>query len=177
MVFPEFETIRRTRLIEIYYLSNDSRGVRLSNFEDRNFTFDEVPCKSIESVLQSFAWYGVEEQRAVCLLDGVSAPSRGRGSPFKWMDTQRLFWNGVFYPRHSEEYFTLVTRLYDAVYEQDSSYKNDLLAVGYECDFEIGEGSINPNESILTTTERLYQLNRLRFRALKERESPKLKVV
>jgi hypothetical protein len=159
-------------MISIWYLSDDSRGVRLSNFEDRDFTFDEAPCKSIESVVQSFAWYGVLEQREVCLLNGMNAPSRGRASPFKWTDTQKLFWNGTFYPRHSEEYIALVTRLYDTVYEQDPSYRNDLLAVGYECDFEIREGTVNPNESVLTKTERLYQLNRLRFRALKEREKP-----
>jgi hypothetical protein len=71
------------------------------------------------------------------------------------------------FTRHSDWYQNLLTRLYDAVYNQDPQFKDDLLALGNE---EICHsiGKVEERETVLTEAEFVNQLNRLRERAQKE---------
>jgi hypothetical protein len=81
-----------------------------------------------------------------------------------WKQDQMLWWRGVTYSRNSQEYQELITRIYDAVYEQDSTFKEDLLAVGNE-DICHSIGNPDQRDTVLTEVEMIYQLNRLRIRA------------
>lgn len=65
------------------------------------------------------------------------------------------------YERESDEYTNLLTRLYDAVFEHSESYRNALLATkGMTLYHSIGKNK--KSETVLTKTEFIYQLNRLR---------------
>jgi hypothetical protein len=141
--------------------------VRLSNFTERRFLFDGIACASIEGPLQAFKYPVVAEQTEICALVGKDA--KREGSKYNcWKDSHILWWKNSPYQRVSREYFLLVTRLYDAVYEQDKRFKEDILAIGYE-EIRHSIGETNMYDTVLTEVEMLYQLNRLRIRALQER--------
>jgi hypothetical protein len=130
-------------------IHSKKRGIagRLSNFTRRSFLFDGVPCRSIEGVLQSFKFSSEEERRIVCGLWGIQAKLAGEGR--NWREEQVLFWNGERYPRESEEYRALLSRLYGAVYEQDADFRRDLRrARGRRLAHSIGKS--DPRETVLT---------------------------
>lgn len=151
-------------MLDIRGNSTDRRVARLSNFTERLFIFDEVACKGLEGLLQAFKCPDVQIQKEICNLNGRAA--KARGVDFNnWKETQILWWQGSPYQRSSRDYVLLVTRSYDAVYEQDVSFKEDLLLIEFE---EICHSIGNPDmrDTVLTEVEMLYQLNRLRIRAL-----------
>lgn len=72
-----------------------------------------------------------------------------------------MYWRGQIYLRDSKEYQDLLTRLYDAVFEQCESYRRALKATGSATlTHSIGKNKIT--ETVLTETEFIRQLNRLR---------------
>ena len=151
-------------MINISGNSANPVAARLSNFTLRNFTFDGIQCVSIESVLQSFKFNdGVGLQRQICLMPPKKAKEMGTEFP-GWKEEQILFWDNQEFNRHGQEYQQLVSRLYDAVYNQDDTFKDDLLALGNE---EICHsiGKSDPNDTVLTEQEFIDQLNRLRKKA------------
>ncbi len=139
---------------------------RLSNFTPRPFTFMGVTCAGLEGFFQSLKCEFVLSQREICLLEGKEAKRAGQMYE-SWKKSQLLWWDGKSYHRASREYLLLVTRAYDEVYLQDPSMRIDLLAIGYQ---EICHSIGNPDmrDTVLTEVEMLYQLNRLRIRALSE---------
>lgn len=151
-------------MLDIKGNSTDRRVARLSNFTERFFVFDEVECRGIEGLLQAFKCPDPRLQKEICGLGGKAAKARGMNFN-GWKETQTLWWQQVPYSRSSRDYILLVTRCYDAAYDQDKSFKGDLLLIGYE---EICHSIGNPDmrDTVLTEVEMLYQLNRLRLKAL-----------
>ncbi len=141
-------------------IHSKKRGIagRLSNFTRRAFLFDGILCRSIEGVLQSFKFSSPTEQKIVCGLWGVQAKLSGEGR--EWKESQTLHWNGSTYARESEEYAALLSRLYDAVYEQDAAFRRDVRrARRYRLVHSIGKS--DPRETVLTEQEFLSLLRAL----------------
>lgn len=153
-------------MIDIKGGSKDLRAARLSNFTDRPFVFDGVQCVGIEGVLQALKEFHFETQVEICAMSGKLAKRAGSERD-TWKQGQMLWWRGVTYARSSREYQELITRIYDAVYEQDPTFKEDLLAIGNE---EICHSIGNPDQrnTVLTEVEMIHQLNRLRIQALRK---------
>jgi hypothetical protein len=136
-------------MIDIKGNDKDPQVARLSNFTNRPFIFCDVSCAGLE----------------ICLLSGRDAKRRGLEFD-DWKESQLLWWDGFSFERSGREYFSLVTDIYDAAYAQDDSFRTDLLAIGYE-DICHSIGNSNMPDTVLTEVEMIYQLNRLRIRALK----------
>lgn len=150
-------------MIDIHGGSKDPRAARLSNFTDRPFIFDGVQCAGIEGVLQALKESYFETQVKICAMSGKQAKRAGSERD-AWKQEQMLWWRSVTYGRASREYQELITRIYDAAYEQNSTFKEDLLAVGNE-DICHSIGNPNQRDTVLTEVEMIHQLNRLRIRA------------
>ncbi len=152
-------------MFDIVGNATDPLAARLSNFTDRPFTFDCVPCAGLEGPIQAFKCSVIDIQIEVCALSGKAAKKRGR--EFVWKDTHTLWWAGRPYGRFSRSYCDLITHLYDAAYDQDPRFRADLLAVGTQ---ELRHSIGNPDmrETVLTEVEMIHQLNRLRIRAIRE---------
>ncbi len=152
-------------MIDIKGGSKDPRATRLSNFTDRPFSFQGTPCAGIEGVLQALKEPNPEVQLEICAMSGKEAKKAGLERD-NWKDGQTLWWQGFPYPRNSREYQILITLIYDSVYNQDPSFRLDLLNLGHE-DICHSIGNTDQRDTVLTEVEMVYQLNRLRFRALR----------
>lgn len=136
---------------------------RLSNFTARDFIFDCITCASLEGALQAFKFEDVKIQVAMCRLTGKEAQVRGQERNDAWKETQTLWWNGNNYPRESREYQTLLDRLYETVFQQDASFRQDLWdSQGYFLRHSIGKH--DPTDTILTELEFCHRLMMLRAR-------------
>lgn len=151
-------------MIDIRGDSKNRVAARLSNFATRTFIFRGVKCVCIEGILQSLKCNEVQMQRMLCEFDGRGAQKCGQDFN-SWKKNQVLWWDGVGYIRSSHEYVHLITRIYDTVYEQDESFRQDLLALGHE-DIQHSIGKSDVSDTVLTEIEMIHQLNRLRIRAL-----------
>lgn len=156
-------------MIDIHGGSKDPKEARLSNFTTRNFMFDEVTCASIEGPLQAFKESDPIKQLEICMMSGKVAKRTGSALD-GWKKAQTLWWKGVPYARNSKEYQSLLTRLYDAVYECDKSFRDDLAAVGREAIYH-SIGKSDQSDTVLTEVEMIYQLNRLRIAVMREQDS------
>ena len=156
ITFIEEHTIDRNA-IDIRSHAPDVAG-RLSNYTERHFIFDGIQCGSIEGVLQSFKCPDSGKQEEICALSGGWA--KRAGSQYEWKEKQMLYWKGQAFPRRSQEYQYLLDRLYLSVYEQDESFRNDLLALrGKRIDHRMGLS--NPSETVLSRHEFIFRLQRL----------------
>lgn len=133
----------------------------LSNFTERPFVFDGVEVTSLESLLQSFKFPSVEKQAQICALPGYKAKLRGRKGNKRWQGSQMLHWNGSVYPRRSVAYQALVARAFDACFDQNSSFVDDLRALGRR-HIRHSMGKSDMGRTVLTEQEFVDQLNRLR---------------
>jgi hypothetical protein len=141
-------------------------GKRLSNFYARAFVMDGVRCAGFEGFVQSLKCADLVRQRQICGLTGAEAKKAGK--PFNsWKTTQDLYWNKSVYKRTSRDYMLLITRVYDAIYEQNPDFREDLLALG-NADIWHSIGNPDMSNTTLTEVEMLWQLERLRRRALQE---------
>lgn len=132
----------------------------LSNFAPHPFVFDGVECNSMEGLLQSFKFSSVDMQQAVCKLVGKAAKFKGK--PKKWFTTQTLYWKGISYDRHSEDYQRLLDRAFDAL-SQNQSFQKALLATGdSSLTHEIGRS--DASKTVLTKAEFISRLVRIRQR-------------
>lgn len=130
----------------------------LSNFAPHPFIIDGIECNSMEGFLQSLKFENPDVQKEVCKLVGKAAKFRGK--PKKWWINQTLFWQGVAYKRDSEEYQQLLTRAYDALF-QNPGFQSALKATGTATlTHSIGNNDIH--HTVLTQREFISQLNRLR---------------
>ncbi|MBP9757822.1 MAG: hypothetical protein KBD06_04440 [Candidatus Pacebacteria bacterium] len=152
-------------MFDIVGNATDPLAARLSNFTDRPFVFNGVRCAGLEGPIQAFKCPFIYVQVEVCALPGKAAKKRGR--EFVWKDTHLLWWNGVSFDRFGRGYADLVTQLYDAAYDQDPRFMQDLLAVGTQ-DLRHSIGNTDMRETVLTEVEMIHQLNRLRIRAIRE---------
>ena len=130
----------------------------LSNFAPHPFTIDGVLCNSMEGFLQSLKFKEPEMQKYVCTLVGRTA--KFKGAKKKWQRTQTLYWQGKEIKRESDEYDNLIAKAYDALGENEGFQRALKATNGCVLTHKIGR--TNPSETVLTQTEFIYQLNRLR---------------
>jgi len=152
-------------MIDIRSDSADPRAARLSNFTERHFVLDGMQCNSLEGFLQGLKVEDLETQKIICQLAGMEAKRTGKVLLHR--DANFLYWEDDAVARDEVGYVELLTRAYDAAYEQDSTFREDLLATGHE-ELRHTVGQHDPLATVLTETEFLYQLYRLRARAHRE---------
>lgn len=131
----------------------------LSNLTPRRFFIDGIVCNSMEGWLQSLKYEDVEKQKYCCTLTGHEARQYGRRAP-DWREKQQLFWNGVAYDRHSEEYQLLLDRAYSICFSTKCG-KDALLATS-DAKLIHTLGHSNPRETILTEREFCDRLTMIR---------------
>lgn len=136
-------------------------GSALSNFAPHPFVFDGIQCSSMEGFLQSLKFENPHVQKEVCKLAGLAAKNRGRARTKAWQRVQKLWWQGVEYDRHSEDYRQLITRAYITLLQQSESFRNALKATG-NSPLTHSIGRTNPSETILTRSEFCAQLINIR---------------
>lgn len=116
-------------MIDIYSKGDFPSNV-LSNFASNDFIIDGVECASMEGFLQSLKFHGKNKQRKICHLTGKEAKNAaGKLHNLRWKITQTLYWNGRKYKRESQEYLQLITRAYDAIY-QNEKFRKALVTTG-----------------------------------------------
>ena len=98
-------------------------------------------------------------QKYVCTLFGIHSKSKGRNK--KWWQKQELYWQGVVYKRDSEDYQSLLDRLYQSVYDQCEGFRKALKATG-KAKLTHFIGNNKRSETILTTSEFCSRLTKLR---------------
>ena len=122
----------------------------LSNFAPHPFEFDGIAIASMEGFLQSLKFANYLVQIEVCKLVGREAKYRGRCK--KWWRYQILYWRGIKYDRHSQAYQQLLTRAYQAMYDQNEGFRKALKASG-QAVLTHEMGNSNPRETVLTKAE------------------------
>ena len=133
----------------------------LSNFAAYEFIVDGIPCASMEGFLQSLKFRIKTKQKKVCRLTGKEAKnSPGSLRNMRWKLTQTLYWDGVRYKRDSAEYQKLITRAYDALFE-NVDFRVALEAT-QNAELCHSIGGQNPRKTVLTEAEFIGQLYRLR---------------
>ncbi|MDQ5976199.1 MAG: hypothetical protein QG664_112 [Patescibacteria group bacterium] len=137
----------------------------LSNFCAYPFIFDGVCCAGAEGLIQSFKFDDPKVQREICGLVGREAKFRGRERDGAWKKTQKLWWQGQEYDRHSEAYQDVLDRLFDAL-SGNSDFRAALLASGDE-ELTHSIGKADPGETVLTEQEFCSRLMGLRSRLIR----------
>lgn len=133
----------------------------LSNFAGHRFIIDGIECYSMEGFLQSLKFKSPEMQEEVCKLVGKSAKFKGK--PKKWYLDQTLYWKGVPIKRDSKEYQDLLDLAYESMFMQSESFRRALEASKGSV-LRHSMGRANKKKTILTITEFVGRLNKLRER-------------
>lgn len=133
----------------------------LSNFTPRRFVFRGVECNSIEGALQALKFDKPHIAETVCKLVGLQAKRRGQKRNKAWKSQQTLWWAGEPFRRDSREYQALIRELYDAVAEQDESFRRALLATR-DSVLTHSIGSSKVSETVLTEREFVMNMTRVR---------------
>lgn len=149
--------------IDCHYRSDDRVAKELSNLYPHAFILDDVQCGSIEGFLQSLKFADPDEQTAVATLFGSEAYLTGQAGN-AWKEEGVLYWRGKKYPRTYKKYQELLMRAYDECFDQNEAFIAALYETGNAVlTHEMGKH--NWNQTVLTPTEYIYQLYRLRARA------------
>ena len=132
--------------------------VYLSNFSETDFEFDGIQVKSMEGFLQSLKTNDEEKQIAICSLVGKDAKTVGSFNTE--FDGSHLYWKGKPIDRFSEEYLTLLKRVYHARFEHDANFRK---ALEYTKNKKLIHtvGKSDPKETILTDSEFINLLSEL----------------
>lgn len=130
----------------------------LSNFAPHPFQLDGVPINSMEGFLQSLKTKNPDMQKYICTLVGIKAKRAGQSK--NWQDTQTLYWQGRAYARDSDDYTALITRAYDALF-QNVKFRKALKATGTATLLH-SVGSRKKQDTVLTKQEFISNLTRLR---------------
>lgn len=131
---------------------------KLSNFAGHQFVIDGILCRSMEGFLQALKHKDIPSQEYTCGLVGRAA--KRKGSNKTW--NKHLYWQGREIERESEEYTELISRAFDAMFEQSDSFQRALQAAkdsGANLTHSIGKR--NKKDTVLTRTEFIGQLDRL----------------
>lgn len=160
-----------TKVIEIGGTTTDFVGRRLSNFTPRQFSIDGVLCGSMEGFLQSLKCRNPVRQKEIAALSGKVAKDAGQYHN-SWKASQLLYWGDGVRHRLSPRFIELIESAYDALYEQDASFRHDLYNLG-DAVIRHTIGNLDPLETVLTEVEFIANLNRLRIRVLFEKQAPK----
>lgn len=146
--------------------TNKGAAAALSNFTPHPFIFDGVICNSMEGFLQSLKFENPEMQAHVATLVGRKAKFKGKKK--KWYTTQTLYWKGISYKRDSKEYTELIERAFDA-YAKNTKIQKILLSTNNAV-FEHSMGNRKKNRTVLTSTEFVSNLTRIRNNIQKQKE-------
>ena len=152
-----------TPTADISYKSYETGA--LSNLFPHKFEIDGVKCASMESFIQSLREENPDVQAKICSdCAGVHA-YKLRVCLNDWRTYGVVYWRGKKIKRNSEEYTALITRAYDALFEQNIIFRRVL---GYFKSFYLihSIGNDNDKETLLTEEEYRYQLNRLKKRII-----------
>lgn len=143
---------------------NEWPGYALSNFYHNHFVLDGVQCTSMEGFLQSLKCSDSNEQLKICKMRGKRAKLFGhrvKGNRRYDIETRGVFWQGINYNRHSEDFQNLLRRAYRAMFEQCPKFRAALAATGSKRLFHT-LGNSNPHRTILTEKELCTILTELR---------------
>jgi len=139
-------------------------GSALSNLRRRRFIFRQIPCESIEGVLQAVKKSDPNVQRNVCLMWGMMAKKAGGDA---WQRSQTLWWMGTPMARDSDEYKHFLDELYNEMFRQCADARKALLDTqGATLKHSIGKTKIS--ETVLTQAEFVRRLNNVRQRLIIE---------
>lgn len=117
----------------------------------------------MEGLLQAFKFDKPHIQVEVCKLVGRAAKARGSDRSKTWQRVQKLWWNGVEYDRHGEQYQELLDRAYTAMFEQNEGFRKALAAAGNAV-FTHSIGRNKESETVLTEREFCRRLMNLKNR-------------
>ena len=140
--------------------TNGYPSASLSNFSPHPFIFDGVEIASMEGFLQSLKFKNLEMQKYVCTLVGRAAKFKGKDK--KWYREQILYWQGKEFKRDSKEYQILLNRAYNALYQQNESFRKALEASKPGI-LTHSIGKTKENETVLTQSEFCGRLMKLRM--------------
>lgn len=146
--------------------TNKGAAAALSNFTPHPFIFDGVICNSMEGFLQSLKFENPKMQVYVATLVGRKAKFKGQKK--KWYITQTLYWKGIPYKRESDEYTKLIEKAFDA-YAQNTKIQKILLSTNNAV-FEHSMGKRKKSQTVLTRTEFINNLTRIRYNIQKQKE-------
>lgn len=158
----------KMRILDVHSRAISPVAQRLSNLWPRPFVLDDKLSTSMEGFLQSLKFELEWEAQRLRDMDGVQCWKAGQAGN-EWKQTHRLWWNGVPYDRLEMPYQYLLDRAYDAQLDQNQSLRDDLRAtVGFQLRHLRGKHDVR--DTVLTESEYISRLERLRWRALEEEE-------
>lgn len=132
----------------------------LSNFHESKFKFDGIQINSMEGFLQSLKTSDEVLQKQICKLTGKDAKNAGIGIAEHY-DMKTLHWNGQELDRFSDDYQSLLKRVYKAKFEQDPLFRR-ALEESKDKTLIHSIGKTSPEETILTEEEFVSVLTWLR---------------
>lgn len=142
----------------------------LSNFAPHPFVLDGVPCASMEGLLQGLKFDKPHIQAEVCKMAGKGAKLRGQARNATWQRVQQLWWKGQPMPRKSEAYQLFLDRAYQALCDQNESFRKALLATG-DAVLTHSLGANKEAQTVLTERELCSRLMKMRAELRKARRA------
>lgn len=139
----------------------DMKTAPLSNLFPHTFIIDEIKCSSFESFIQSLREENIEMQKCICSNYSGMMAYKMRLSLNDWRKTGYVYWKGNPILRISDDYLNLISRAYDALFEQNIVFR-ELLKRYKDFHFIHSIGCDNISETLLTEIEFRNQLNRLK---------------
>lgn len=136
----------------------------LSNFAPHPFEFCGIKINSMEGLLQALKFDKIHIQVEVCQMIGRAAKMRGKNRNGAWQRVQKLWWQGVAMDRKGEEYQIFLDQVYQAMFDQNESFRKALLATG-DAVLTHSIGHNKESETVLTERELCSRLMKLREHA------------
>lgn len=130
----------------------------LSNLHMKPFIMEGIFYGSIEGFLQSLRYQYSCEAEKVAMMCGVEAKMAGRAKSIK---NDTLYYQGKPFNRHSVWYKKLLERAFTACFAQNESFQRSIFNTR-EMELVHSIGKDDPNETILTNSEFIKLLERLR---------------
>ena len=130
----------------------------LSNLCSNGFRFEGMVCGSMEGFLQSLKQKDKDKQRQICSMKGGNARKH---SVTSWQTDQIVWWRGQAYDRQSEDYWRLIRRAYQAMFEQSERFRAALMQTR-DITLIHSSGEVNPYKTILTKEEFCQILTEMR---------------
>jgi|GEM_PF-4500344 len=135
--------------------------VNLATWQPSEFIYEGIPCTSIVSVLEALRVNDSNTQKTICKKTAVAALRSVKPFIARNGAVKNVYWQGSPYPRDSQQCADIHTRLFDAVFEQDETFRDNLLSTcGSELPPIVGNNS--QAHSMICIAEIAAQLYRLR---------------
>lgn len=114
----------RGKAIDIWSKSAYPADV-LSNLCSNSFRFDGMVCGSMEGFLQSLKQKDLDKQRQICSMKGKNAKKMTVNG---WQTDQIVWWKGQAVDRQGDAFIQLVTRAYQAMFDQNERFRIALMS-------------------------------------------------